>query len=159
MSISVLWLQAPSPPQCCLAFWATHPILTEWDVSATIGLYNTVHKSSLCECTFDKIYLFICKHLIINLFKTLARHEMSGVTWLESTHTLVCRVLPVLSSGREYFLNKGWFCFGTFFVKMIQTSLHDDVWGGGGGVTRFGCTWVHLGLHLKCACVFIHNLQ
>lgn len=25
----------------------------------------TVHKSSLCECTFDKVYLFICKHLII----------------------------------------------------------------------------------------------
>lgn len=41
-------------------------ILTEWDVIATIGLYNSVHKSSLCECTFDKVYLFICKHLIIN---------------------------------------------------------------------------------------------
>lgn len=49
-----------------LLFGATHPILTEWDVIATIGLYNNVHKSSLCECTFDKVYLFICKHLIIN---------------------------------------------------------------------------------------------
>lgn len=39
---------------------------SDWDVIATIGLYNSVHKSSLCECTFDKVYLFICKHLIIN---------------------------------------------------------------------------------------------
>lgn len=65
--------------QPCLAFWATHPILIECDVIATIGLYNTVHKSSLCECTFDKVYLFICKHLIINnVFKTVARRKMLG---------------------------------------------------------------------------------
>lgn len=25
------------------------------------------------------------------------------------------------------------------------------------GVSVFGCTWVHLGLHLKCACVFIYR--
>lgn len=49
-----------------LLFGPTRPVLTEWDATATIELYNIVHKSSLCECTFDKVYLFICKHLIMN---------------------------------------------------------------------------------------------
>ena len=64
-SISVLWLQWASTPSPlpCFSGDSPHP---EWDVIATIGLYNIVHKSSLCECTFDKVYLFICKHLIIN---------------------------------------------------------------------------------------------
>ena len=58
MSISVLWLQWASPPSPlpCFSGDSPHP---EWDVIATIGLYNIVHKSSLCECTFDKVYLFI----------------------------------------------------------------------------------------------------
>lgn len=78
----------------------------------------------------------------------------------DHAYTLDCQVLPVLLSGREYFLKtkdgsvvlRG----GLYFVKnqqkaktiLIQTSLHDNMmfgaggwgWGLGGGVSRFGCT-------------------
>lgn len=66
MSVSVLWIRGQRCLCAALHFGRLNPILTDWDVTATIGLYNTVHKSSLCECTFDKVYLFICKHLIRN---------------------------------------------------------------------------------------------
>lgn len=46
-------------------------------MAITYRIYSTVHKSSLCECTFDNIYLFICKHLKIrtNIFKDLGKTE------------------------------------------------------------------------------------
>lgn len=142
-----------------LLFGRLTPILTEWDAIATIGLYSTVHKSPLCECTFDKVYLFICKHLIINrrYISNLGKTRNAGVGGVAPVHTYTLGWSLACALVREgLFLKlRMVLLFWDVFVKINQTSLHDDITR----VSRFDCTWVHLGLHLKCACVFIHNLQ
>lgn len=53
------------------------------------------------------------------------------------TYTLVCKSLACALVREGIFLRKdGSVVLGLFFVKINQTSLHDDITG----VSRFGCT-------------------
>lgn len=107
---------------------------TVWDW--LVGFINNVYKNSLCECTFDKfIYLYV---------------SITKQMYLRPQEERKC-IVQQYKGDWDLGLLKDVLLLGVFCKGQLGHPCMTK------GVTVFGCTWVHLGLHLKCACVFIYR--